>query len=79
MKYTETGSITVRCTSHTVSEGSLSPGVEIVVADTGCGISQTKLESIFREFERVESHGPKPSVERGVGELAPESGRVIYK
>lgn len=28
--------------------------VEIIVSDTGCGISSDKLESIFREFEQVE-------------------------
>ena len=32
--------------------------VVIVVADTGCGMSTEKLESIFREFEQVEAPLP---------------------
>ena len=41
--------------------------VEIIVADTGCGISQEKLASIFREFEQVESSEPKSTTGPGVG------------
>lgn len=47
--------------------------VEIIVADTGCGISQEKLASIFREFEQVESSEPKSSTGSGVGALAMSS------
>ncbi|ESK91233.1 phytochrome-like protein [Moniliophthora roreri MCA 2997] len=70
LKYTKRGSITVRCTTYEEPEGLRSPSsiaVEIVVADTGCGIPSAKLESIFREFEQVESSEPKTSTEPGVG------------
>lgn len=40
--------------------------MEIVVADTGCGISADKLDIIFREFEQVELSEPK-SGPAGVG------------
>ncbi|KAF5362908.1 hypothetical protein D9758_007118 [Tetrapyrgos nigripes] len=72
LKYTKQGSITVRCQPLPEEEGGLRwPGatvvVEIVVADTGCGIPPVKLESIFREFEQVESSEPKTTSEAGVG------------
>ncbi|KAK7056633.1 hypothetical protein VNI00_002350 [Paramarasmius palmivorus] len=70
LKYTKRGSITVRCTTYEEPEGLRSPSstaVEIVVQDTGCGIASAKLESIFREFEQVESAEPKTSTEPGVG------------
>jgi len=41
--------------------------VEIIVADTGCGIEGGKLEKIFREFEQVESSEPRSNAETGVG------------
>jgi len=72
VKYTKEGSITVKCTPLSEEQGGLRwPGataVEIVVADTGCGIPPRKLESIFREFEQVESSEPKTTSEAGVGE-----------
>ncbi|KAG9102501.1 Light-sensor Protein kinase, partial [Ceratobasidium sp. 392] len=58
VKYTETGQITVECRRFKEPVGlrdAKEVAVEIVVADTGCGISSVKLESIFREFEQVES------------------------
>ncbi|KAF9267585.1 hypothetical protein L218DRAFT_1074312 [Marasmius fiardii PR-910] len=70
LKYTKRGSINVRCTTYNEPEGlraSSSTAVEIVVEDTGCGIPTNKLESIFREFEQVESSEPKTSAEPGVG------------
>ena len=50
--------------------------VEIVVADSGVGIDSTKLESIFREFEQVESSTP-PASEAipGLGEDSIRFGR----
>lgn len=37
------------------------------MGDTGCGIPTSKLESIFREFEQVESAQPKTSIAPGLG------------
>ena len=62
VKYSTEGKITVECKAFEEPEGLRREGsiaVEIVVADTGCGISPTKLESIFREFEQVESAAPR--------------------
>lgn len=70
MKYTSEGSITVGCTTFGEPEGLRGPrqtAVEIVVADTGCGIAPERLGSIFREFEQVESMEPKTSAGGGVG------------
>ncbi|KAF8635860.1 hypothetical protein AX15_000052 [Amanita polypyramis BW_CC] len=69
LKYTVTGSISVHCLTHEESSGHRSGGtsVEIVVADTGCGIPTSKLETIFREFEQVESSETRSSLETGVG------------
>lgn len=58
VKYTAQGSISVRCKAFEEPTGLRDTGdlaVEIVVADTGCGIPNDKLESIFREFEQVET------------------------
>lgn len=62
----------MRCTPFDEPEGLRGPAqtaVEIVVADTGCGIPPMKLESIFREFEQVESSEPKTGGDNGVGEF----------
>ena len=62
MKYSTQGKIVVECKAFEEPEGLRREGslaVEIVVADTGCGISPAKLESIFREFEQVESATPR--------------------
>ncbi|KAJ7505555.1 hypothetical protein B0H11DRAFT_1796399 [Mycena galericulata] len=70
LKYTSQGSITVGCTTFGEPEGLRGPrqtAVEIVVADTGCGIAPERLGSIFREFEQVESMEPKTSAGGGVG------------
>lgn len=72
MKYTMNGSITVSCATFGEPEGLRGPAqtaVEIVVADSGCGIPPDKLENIFREFEQVESSGPKNSSDSGVGKF----------
>ncbi len=66
VKYTSEGSITVRCRAFEEPPGLRTVdniAVELVVADTGCGITSDKLESIFREFEQVEnSQTPPPSL-----------------
>ena len=72
VKYTTSGSITLCCTPFQEPEGLRDEehiAVEIVIADTGCGISTSKLESIFREFEQVESSQPH-TAEVGVGECS---------
>lgn len=46
----------------------------MVIGDTGCGIPASKPESIFREFEQVESAQPKtstaPSISLGLAVIA---------
>jgi Histidine kinase-, DNA gyrase B-, and HSP90-like ATPase len=70
VKYTQRGTITVSCRAFNEPEGlrnSKQIAVEIIVGDTGCGIPVNKLESIFREFEQVESAQPKTSTTPGLG------------
>lgn len=65
VKYTEEGQIhvSVRKVPNRDMQGILPEGcsmsVEIVVSDTGSGIPREKLETIFREFEQVESVVPQ--------------------
>lgn len=44
--------------------------VEVIVADSGCGIESARLESIFRELEQVEhsSKNDKEHATTGLGE-----------
>ncbi|KAJ6466421.1 phytochrome-like protein [Mycena sanguinolenta] len=70
LKYTTTGSITIGCTTYVEPEGLRGPrqtAVEIVVADTGCGIDPARLAIIFREFEEVEPMEPRPGTSSGGG------------
>ncbi|KAJ7081401.1 hypothetical protein B0H15DRAFT_913009 [Mycena belliarum] len=70
LKYTTSGTITVGCTTFGEPEGLRGPrqtAVEIVVADTGCGIAPERLGTIFREFEQVESLEPRGVSGGGVG------------
>jgi len=70
VKYTQRGTITVSCRAFNEQEGlrnSKQIAVEIIVGDTGCGIPASKLESIFREFEQVESAQCKTSTPPGLG------------
>ena len=65
MKYSTHGKITVECKAFEAPEGLRRGGtvaVEIVVTDTGRGIPPEKLESIFREFEQVESAAPRTAI-----------------
>lgn len=41
--------------------------VNILIADTGCGIPPDKLDIIFREFEQVESTEQDITGDSGVG------------
>jgi hypothetical protein len=70
VKYTQRGTITVSC--HALNEpedprNSKQITVQIIVGDTGCGIPANKLESIFREFEQVESTQQKTNTVPGLG------------
>lgn len=71
VKYTVAGSVSVHCN---VLEGLEKVGdakeiiFETVVVDTGCGIPTSKLQTIFREFEQVESSESRGSAETSVGE-----------
>ncbi|KAH9950617.1 hypothetical protein B0H21DRAFT_686389 [Amylocystis lapponica] len=68
LKYTAQGSILIECHAFEETAGPDNVAVEIVVSDTGCGISVERLESIFREFEQVESSAPRtPPVQQGLG------------
>ncbi|KZO92680.1 hypothetical protein CALVIDRAFT_519984 [Calocera viscosa TUFC12733] len=70
VKYTSEGTITVECRVFQEPAGLRDRrqiAVEIVVGDTGCGIESSKLESIFREFEQVESSTPRPGEREGLG------------
>ncbi|EIN12484.1 hypothetical protein PUNSTDRAFT_118301 [Punctularia strigosozonata HHB-11173 SS5] len=71
VKYTDEGGVIVECRTYDETEGLREPShevaVEIVVSDTGRGISSSKLESIFREFEQVESVQERPQEGLGLG------------
>jgi signal transduction histidine kinase len=79
VKYTTKGSVSVQCHVQEKPEGLRDPSqtaVEIIVSDTGCGIPSDKLESIFREFEQVESsEGSNPTIP-GVGTFFYRDGRT---
>lgn len=66
VKYTAAGSISVHCKALEGPKKEIT--LEMVVADTGCGIPTSKLQMIFREFEKVESSESRSSEETGVGE-----------
>ncbi|KAJ7175413.1 phytochrome-like protein [Mycena filopes] len=62
VKYTSEGTITVGYSTVPEPHGLRGPNqtvVEIVVADTGCGIDAKSLGSMFREFEELETMEPK--------------------
>lgn len=69
VKFTPEGLISVQCRAFEEPAGlrdSDNVAVEIIVSDTGCGITSDKLESIFREFEQVENaETPPPQVTPG--------------
>ncbi|GJJ15639.1 hypothetical protein Clacol_009917 [Clathrus columnatus] len=70
LKYTPDGKITVECRRFPEPPGLRTPqqvAVEFIVADTGCGMSEAKLESMFREFEQVELTSSKSGNSPGLG------------
>ncbi|KAH9922613.1 uncharacterized protein B0H18DRAFT_1017063 [Fomitopsis serialis] len=76
LKYTERGGISLECHAFEEPAGlrdSHNVAVEIIVSDTGHGISAEKLECIFREFEQVEStptRAPVPGLGLGLAVVA---------
>lgn len=68
VKFTDAGGIVIECKPFQEPDGlrerdntptTKEVAVEIVVADTGCGIPACKLEELFRQFEQVEGGGQK--------------------
>ena len=81
VKYTTQGEIAVLSRYFDEPTGLRNLGdvaVEIVVSDTGCGIPTEKLESIFREFEQVESTSPRTH-SPGLGMLTPFTVLVVSR
>ena len=81
VKYTSEGEISVQCRAFEEPLGvqaSDNIAIELVVADTGCGITSDKLESIFREFEQVESTSPRTH-SPGLGMLIPFTVLVVSR
>ena len=52
IQYTSDGSVVVNISLSSQSDGLAK--VEVVVQDTGCGISSRKLDALFRELEQVQ-------------------------
>lgn len=77
VKYTKEGSIFVEAREFQTSEPSSEPStttlIEIVIADTGCGIENSRLQRMFHELEQVEY--VNPAVE---GEDQPQLGELEY-
>ncbi|KAF8319778.1 hypothetical protein DL93DRAFT_2225171 [Clavulina sp. PMI_390] len=64
LKYTDTGSIMIEAREFKDAQLKLDPTkllIEIVVADTGCGIENSKLQSMFHELEDVGNLADPPS------------------
>ncbi|MBD3178625.1 MAG: response regulator [Candidatus Latescibacteria bacterium] len=60
IKYTEEGGVTVECFGT-------GEGVEVRVSDTGIGMSEEEMETIFRSFERLEKAQKKKIKGTGLG------------
>lgn len=62
VQYTTSGKIVVLCQRFeevaTDDSEDAEVAVEIVVSDTGCGISEKKLKGIFRGFEEMNTPSP---------------------
>jgi len=72
VKYTDHGSVTIQCRLFNEAHGlrdDAQVAVEIVVADTGPGISSDKLNDIFRRLENTQNlDGPARENYPGLGE-----------
>jgi signal transduction histidine kinase len=60
VKFTETGTISV--TAHETSAG-----VEVIVSDTGIGISKEDQQRLFKPFEQIDSHLRIKTLGTGLG------------
>lgn len=56
-KFTRNGSISVSVNSRSDAEDAARAWLDIVIADTGCGIPEAELETIFEPFVRVRNSG----------------------
>jgi two-component system sensor histidine kinase/response regulator len=65
LKFTETGEIVVRVDVVSASEDSVK--LHFMVADTGIGIPQDKLDSIFKSFEQVDGSTTRKYGGTGLG------------
>lgn len=72
VKYTSEGGVTVEAKPFQEPDGlrdrestetTKAVAIEIIVADTGCGIPNNTLEDIFRQFEQVERPEDKISLD----------------
>ncbi len=65
LKFTRSGSVDVSAKLVTKEEASVQ--IEFVVKDTGIGISDSKIESIFERFTQAESHTTRKYGGTGLG------------
>jgi signal transduction histidine kinase len=60
LNYTDSGGISISVSR----DGSANDELQVIIRDTGCGISAADLDSIFNKFKRIERRGTAP---RGSG------------
>jgi PAS domain S-box-containing protein len=65
IKFTTTGSITVKTTLEEISKGLSRVHFEVI--DTGCGIAQLELKDLFQPFKQANNHHEVGSLGTGLG------------